>query len=504
MKWKLSALLLAAYLFTSLVFPYRALAQEHNQNEGKWNHGTKHQRYKLIDLGTFEGANSQFATAPTAAVVNNRGVAAGAADTTTANPFSSNDNPYLFADQFVEHAFKWDNGALIDLGALPNGASSFADWVNKSGEIAGFSENGLVDSISGYPEINAVVWKNGKIKNLGTLGGNHSLANALNDRGQVVGAALNATPDDFSFLGFGTQTRAFLWEEGVMRDLHTLGGADSFAFFINNRGQVAGFSSTNAIVVQATGLPTVEPFLWEHGHMIDLGGLGGNLGQPLALNSRGEVVGFSDLPGDLTNHPFLWDGKNLIDLQTLGGANGMALSLNDAGDVVGEADVTDSQTHHAFLWKDGQIQDLETVDGDACSTANSINSQGQIVGDSGDCNTPGHAFLWENDGPMVDLNALISGKPALLVTSGLFINDHGEIACLGRLLNGNQHACLLKPLEEDEHAANTTLDSAAQTNLGTTTNAEQKAKAIAGAPKKPRAGLRMAQWLLAHKSGIAH
>ena len=46
----------------------------------------------------------------------------------------------------------------------------------------------------------------------------------MNNRGQVVGLALNTIPDPFSYFGLGTQTHAFLWQNGVMSDLGTLGG----------------------------------------------------------------------------------------------------------------------------------------------------------------------------------------------------------------------------------------------------------------------------------------
>ena len=62
---------------------------------------------------------------------------------------------------------------------------------------------------------------------LGTFGGYESLGIYVNNDGQVVGlATINATPDPYSFLGAPTHT--FKWQNGVMQDLGTLGGPDSF------------------------------------------------------------------------------------------------------------------------------------------------------------------------------------------------------------------------------------------------------------------------------------
>src|SRR6185369_678921 len=216
---------------------------------------------------------------------------------------------------------------------------------------------GLIDPLLGIPQTLAVVWQDGQIVSLGTLGGNQSAALANNNRGQVVGIAANANPDPFSLAGFATQTRAFLWENGEMRDLGTLGGPDSFGQYINERGQVVGFSYTDSTPNDSTGIPTVHPFLWERGSMLDLGSLGGTFGKVNGLNERGDVVGDMTLPGDEFQHPYLWERGTLKDLGTLGGYTGSATCVSDSGEVVGVADLPDG-SHNAFLWKNGVMTDL--------------------------------------------------------------------------------------------------------------------------------------------------
>ena len=196
---------------------------------------------------------------------------------------------------------------------------------------------------------------------LGTLGGYESLGIYVNNGGQVIGfATINGTPDPYSFLGAPTHT--FIWQNGAMLDLGTLGGPDSFPSNggVNDRnGSVAGGSYTNSIPNPVTGIPTQDPFLWRNGQMLDLGTLGGTNGFAAVANSQGQVVGQSNLAGDLTYHPFLWDKKKgLTDLGTFGGSNGLATWINDAGEVVGEADFPGDATHDAFLWRRGVLLDL--------------------------------------------------------------------------------------------------------------------------------------------------
>jgi probable HAF family extracellular repeat protein len=448
MKFKQWTPVVVMTLFAALTMPVWTAAQDNPSQD----HKSKHHHYKLIDLGTFGGPSS-FVSNPFSLTLNNRGMVAGWAETPTPDPYAPN---CLDSDCFVPHAFQWQNGVLNDLGTLPGGSGSFVGWINDRGVSVGASENGLIDPLTGYPQLNAVVWKDGQIVNLGTLGGNQSQAFAINDRGQVVGGALNAILDPFSnnltlnFLLFApsaTQVHAFLWQDGVMQDLGTLGGPDSIAGAVNERGQVAGLSFTNSTPNPTTGMPTLDPFLWQDGTMIDLGTLGGTLGFADDVNNEGQVVGQSNLPGDMTSHPFLWDKKKgLIDLGTFGGSYGSALWLNDAGEVVGVANFPGDKLRDGFLWKNGVLTDLGNLG--KTSLAEVINSSGQIVGASRIDSTTVHAFLWENGGPMVDLNLLVPPGSALTLTEALFINDRGEIDGLGKLASGDIHVFLLIPCDE--------------------------------------------------------
>src|ERR1700676_4860404 len=185
--------------------------------------------------------------------------------------------------------------------------------------------------------------------------------------------------------------------------------------------------------------------------MLDLGTLGGALGIRTALNNRGQVVGQMTLAGDTQNHAFLWDRGSLTDLGTLGGDTSYASWINDRGDIFGGAGLPGNQTLHAVIWKNGVMTDLGTPDGDPCSDASVINSHCQAVGISSDCNrTFLHSYLWENGGPIVDLQTLVLPGSDLAVGDNISINDRGEIVANGLLPNGaGIRAILLIPCDDD-------------------------------------------------------
>lgn len=449
MKSRILSCVTAITLFAALAIPVRLPAQEQRAEPQRKK---EHHRYKLADLGTFGGPTSYIAqdvtlTGSNSGVLNNHGTVVGAADTSTPDPNYGHGSGFFPLDPLIMHAFQWQKGVLTDLGALPGGNNSFTTWISANGLIAGFSENGVIDSQFGLPQVNAVLWKDGEIID---LGGYFSQAFAVNNRGQVVGSTFNrATLPALNF-------HAFLWQNGEMQDLGTLGGPGSFAFFVNEPGQIAGvsFPNSNASTNCAFAFVT-HPFLWDNGKMVDLGTLGGTCGVPNALNNLGHVVGQSDLPGDLYFHPFLWNGEVLVDLGTLGGNFGSAFWINDFGEVVGWATTPGDQTLNAFLWKNGVMTDLGTLNGQPCAFAQNINSKDQVVGVAFDCMTAGgHAWLWENGGPIVDLNALVPPGSTLTLELAENINDRGEITGIGSPPGcGDPFACghafVLIPCDDD-------------------------------------------------------
>jgi probable HAF family extracellular repeat protein len=308
----------------------------------------------------------------------------------------------------------------------------------------------------------AFLRKNGRNIDLGTLGGPNSNTFAKpTEQGEVAGAAETSNPDplgeDFCFFGTHLICLAFVWQNGTMTALPTLGGNNGTANYINNHNQVAGLAENTTLDSTCPSSEyQAEPVIWNKDVPQQLPTVSGDPdGAVNAINNQGVAVGGSGdcaTSGTFSLHALLWQNGSATNLGSLGGTLfSDAFNVNDRGVVVGSSDLPGDTNfwafpfinNHAFLWRNGAMTDLGTLPGDPSSFAFSINNMGQIVGQGS------RAIVW-NDEELTDLNTLVPGPPfsPLYLLSAFDINDRGEIVGEGLAINGDLHAFLAIPCDE--------------------------------------------------------
>jgi probable HAF family extracellular repeat protein len=331
---------------------------------------------------------------------------------------------YFFDLESSQRGFLWSSGAAVDLGSL-GGTLSVANCLNNAGQVVGFS------SIADDAEFHACIGTASGLLDLGTLGGVFSAANGLNDSGTAVGQ---------SYIADNSAYHAFVAASGgALQDLGTLGGSSSSATAINNAGDIIG----DSFIMSDS---EVHAFLHRGGVMRDLGTLGGSSSTAFALNALGQVTGESRVASEDT-HAFRFDGDAMLNLGTLGGTRSTGRGINNQGEVIGDSTTADEAESHGFIYRSGTLQDLGTLGG-WWSTASDVNNLGQVVGSSFDANQQQRAFMWEN-GVMTDLNTLLPPNSDWELTSAQFINDNRQIA--GEGLYQNQSVWFLLTLAANEN-----------------------------------------------------
>jgi probable HAF family extracellular repeat protein len=170
-------------------------------------------------------------------------------------------------------ALLWENGKVTDLGP------GVARDINEQGQIVGFGH------------LHAILWEHGKATELPELfGADYSSATAVNERGQIVGElGAYTSPTNKSTLW----KHAIVWQQGTIVDLGTLGGRRAIVAAISERGQVVGWSQPKR---SYDGGP-FHAFVWEAGKMVDLGPYtGAGRMTAVGINERNQIIGMNGFP----------------------------------------------------------------------------------------------------------------------------------------------------------------------------------------------------------------
>jgi probable HAF family extracellular repeat protein len=244
-------------------------------------------------------------------------------------------------------AFLWTECAgMIELPSL--GGSSTAYDLNESRHIVG----GSIPRDAG--DFHGVLWAGGDMTDLGTLGGEYSVAYRINNAGRIVGQ---------SSTGDGAR-RACVWNGGPPADLGTLGGRDSHATGLNGTGAAAGIAILD-------GGWQAHVVLWTDGTPGSIRDLQFD-GSANAINDSGMITGSLNAPP----YPgYYWINDTLTLLPSLGDGGTEPWDINSSGDIVGQS------CGRAFLWRNGQLRDLNDlapVPGCILEYARGINDHGQI------------------------------------------------------------------------------------------------------------------------------
>ena len=205
-------------------------------------------------------------------------------------------------------------------------------------KFSGVDINESGDVLNGWstPEL----WRDGRYERLPEQPDDWvGIRTAINDYGQVVGSHWVRSLDSNDV----DRPRATLWSGGTAIDLGTLGGEESVAHDINNAGQIVG----EAYLADGPS----HAFLYQDGVMTDLTP-GDHWSEAVAINAAGDVVGRSDWNDDSTL--FLYAHGSMIDLEELlppaaSWTVTEVFDINDAGQILARGWGPDGDSHGVIL-----------------------------------------------------------------------------------------------------------------------------------------------------------
>jgi hypothetical protein len=202
-----------------------------------------------------------------------------------------------------------------------------------------------------------------------------TVANGINDSGQVVGQYEPAVP----------YLQAFSYAGGAFATLPTGGTNYNFAIAISNSGIITGDDGT-----PTTGLG----FIYAGGAYTYF-----SAGDPATyfttgegVNDAGTVVGVAGLLSGGGEFGFTYSGGAITPFSAPGYAAAFPISVNDAGVIVGYASNDGFATYTGFV-DSGGVFTFVDAPGSSQTGFGALNDQGDIVGEYYDANGNEFAFL---------------------------------------------------------------------------------------------------------------
>jgi probable HAF family extracellular repeat protein len=282
-------------------------------------------------------------------------------------------------------AVAWIEGKTVKLGTLggPNSAVAWESVKNNQGWIVGISDTSIVQPrgevfscvAAGFlpssgNTCQAFLWQDGQISALPTLGGDNAFGTGINNKGQAIGWAETSYEDPTCNLPQVLQFLPFVYDVKTKKITALQvypGDSDGTADTINDKGQMAGISGicSNAV----GGASAIRAVFWQDASStpIDMGNLGGMAwNTPAGMNNKGEVVGFGNPSGDQNAGPnpiaFYWNATaGMTNLGTLAQyTNSIAYAINKSGLIVGQS-FGGPNGSHAFVYQDGTMTDLNSL-----------------------------------------------------------------------------------------------------------------------------------------------
>ncbi|MHC4212391.1 MAG: hypothetical protein ACYSWP_03350 [Planctomycetota bacterium] len=282
--------------------------------------------------------------------------------------------------------------------------SPWASDINNRGQVVGGNASSPVLGTGSL-----FIWDPKSQKTDSIIGENRKIVgfgnNIINNKGRIVGTIEKSDP---------YQHEAFIWDkEKGFTLLGTLGGNNSVAYSINDKGQVAGWSEINEGYRHA--------FIWDDANgMTDLGTLGGDSSRALVVNNRSQVFGVSR-DSKYNSYIVIWDKKNNVRrIKKIGGQDlNWPIALNDNGQLIG------TYLKETRSWSIGKWYFKRRRQRRACP------------------------FIWSEQHGCVDLDNVFATDPEWEGFAIIDINNKGQILCQRR-----DNVFILQPKERNSQSKN--------------------------------------------------